>query len=222
MTEIEFLDPGPADHELAGASATAAAGGSSPAPHGLVRTAAALWLAQPALLLAAAILAVVAPSRALYGYGARSEFAGATTTVDGFGRIRGSATGQHGVNYGVLFWAAALLLGLAAAAALLDRRRMGVAALLCGGSLLAGVVAVTVLQVRSTSDNFHAAFASAQGGTAGGQLRTGFQFTSGSLPWVGVAALACVVAVPLAGLAASVAMSAARRRHTGWPHTRAE
>jgi hypothetical protein len=165
MTEIEFLDPGPAQHPPAGPEP------QPPAPardrHAEIRRAlpTALWLLAAALTLCAPFGLVYALSLRVPGSGHQD------VSTDGWGRLHNSAVpfSQHDTRYGIVEYVAAGLLLLAAGFAALTAYRRSLrpesgprlriasaAAGLTGTAVLGGALASAVLYVDSVTDNINA------------------------------------------------------------------
>ncbi|WP_375482965.1 hypothetical protein [uncultured Jatrophihabitans sp.] len=151
---------------------------AGPPPRDLSREAA---LVSAGLLVAAAVLCVVAPFRAVYTLRA----GGLSASFDGWGRYDLAAASQHGPRYGVALTAAAIVLVVAAATRLRDLRpvdrsdyldypdatdrespdgdvsttparsddRLAVGIGVAGSALLLGVLAAVALNIQSTLDN---------------------------------------------------------------------
>jgi hypothetical protein len=204
MTEIEFLDPGPAQGRAPGPGADSVA--PDPTPAADRRT--TIRRALPTVLwVAAATLAVLAPFRLVYAISLRLPGTDhQDVRADGWGRMHASVPfAEHETRYGIVEYVAAGLVlvaaGLGAVAAY--RRGLRVASAgagLAGTALLAGVLASALLYVDSVTDNIKA---EVRGGTTNFGLEPTRTLDAhlGGMVWLSAAAVGC-------GLASLVALAA--------------
>jgi hypothetical protein len=165
MTEIEFLDPGPAQLPPADPGPQPPATVRDPRVEIRRALPTALWLLAAALTLCAPFNLVYVLSLRVPGSGHQA------VSSDGWGRLHNSSVpfSQHDTRYGIVEYVAAGLLLLAAGfAALAGYRRSlppesttrsriaSAAAGLTGTALLGGALASAVLYVDSLTDNINA------------------------------------------------------------------
>jgi hypothetical protein len=208
VTEIEFLDPGPADEP-----------GEHVAPVRSARLAAVPRFTAVPLLLTAAALAVAAPFGTVYRVSVtQGEARPAEQSVDGWGRFTVNfdpgVEGYHGPRDGIVFAvvAAALLAagGLRLAGVLrppgrhdAGRRLAGTLQAAAGGAALAAGAAAVWLSYLSTRDIYEAQDRQA-GRNSDGLISTlpSTHVSTGACLWLALAGAGCAVLAVAAALLA--------------------
>lgn len=197
MSEIEFLDPVPAEADAIEGAETPARRVSALDPLAVIP--AVLWLA-------AAALTVVACFGSVYHVIVDQELIRTTRSVDAWGRYgSGGNFGAHAVRYGIaLSVCAAFLLAAAVLAAITLAQRSDALkpiGVLLGSVGLGGCAALTAsmyLEIGALRDTIAAEVRSATSGDVSTSL-VYEHIGTGTAVWFGIAASACAVLAIVAG-----------------------